>query len=55
MAARSRSTPKPHRRSVWSAVTTCHTQSLIAGVPVMYAGDSPRMKPMFWIDSAVLT
>mgnify|MGYP006171991291 CR=1 FL=1 len=26
-----------------------------AGVTRMYSGDSPRIKPMFWIESAVLT
>ena len=31
------------------------SQSLMAGVAFMYCGDSPRIKPMFSTDMAVLT
>ena len=42
-------------RSTGSAATSPASQSLIAGVPSMYAADNPRMKPMFSTDRAVLT
>ena len=43
------------RRARGRRATRSATQSLIAGVPSMYAADSPRTKPMLTTDSAVLT